>query len=74
VKKTYKTPSAEKIEFDYSESVEACSPNCKDPTHFWHWFNNPCVEPNPSTTAPSTTEPQQQTNDPYYAPGWGLNC
>ncbi len=74
MKKTYKTPFAEKIEFDYSESVEACSPNCKDPTHYWHCFNNQNVDPNPPTQAPAQTQAPQQTNNPYYAPGWGLNC
>lgn len=48
-KKKYNTPTAEKVEFDYKESVVACSewPNCKQATEvsspYWeckstdHW-------------------------------------
>ena len=73
--KTYKTPSAEKVEFDYSESVEACSPNCKDPSHWWHWQNS-CADPNANNSNPTAapTQAPQQSSDQYYAPGWGQNC
>lgn len=36
-KKNYSVPRAEKVEFDYTESVEACSP--------WWWQNN-TTDPN----------------------------
>lgn len=73
VKKAYKTPSAEKIEFDYGESVEACSPNCNVPWHWWHQQQSN-VNPNPATSVPTSGTNEPTKSDPYYAPGWGQNC
>ena len=36
MKKEYKKPMAEKVDFDYTESVEACPSGCVDPGHTWH--------------------------------------
>ena len=38
-KKKYTAPTAEKVEFDYTESVEACPSGCADPGHTWHAGN-----------------------------------
>lgn len=72
MKKPYKTPSAEKMEFDYSESVEACSPWCTNPNHNHPWnCGNSNVNPNPPDSTPT---PTPDPNNQYYAPGWGQNC
>ena len=36
MKKEYIKPTAEKINFDYVESVVACPSGCADQSHSWH--------------------------------------
>ena len=78
MKKEYKTPTAEKVVFDYAESVVACPSGCADPGHSWHSGATypACYHGTISYTAPTTDPGNQgsQGGNQYYAPGWGQNC
>ena len=41
MKKEYKTPEAEKVEFDYTESVVACNSNKTDESDSQHDLGDP---------------------------------
>ena len=79
MKKEYKTPTAEKVVFDYAESVVACPSGCSDPGHTWHsGATYPACYHGPiSYSAPSTQQGTQQNSqgtNQYYAAGWGEHC
>ena len=83
MKKEYKTPTAEKVVFDYAESVVACPSGCTDPGHYWHagYCFGVCNGGNGNGNNNSGNQSSQPTNPPaeqgtnqYYAPGWGLGC
>ena len=83
MKKEYKTPTAEKVVFDYAESVVACPSGCSDPGHSWHSGScyPACYHVNGNGNNNGGNQPSQPTNPPggqnnnqYYAPGWGLGC
>ena len=70
MKKQYETPKAEKLEFDYVESVLACCsryPNCEHQNGQTSDAYN--SDPN-GQYFKCTCQPQTS----YYAGGWGQNC
>lgn len=70
MKKQYETPKAEKVIFDYTETVVACSNIGWCGWCFWY--------PPKQNTQPQQTQgaedPNNRHNNPYFAPGWGLHC
>ena len=82
MKKEYVKPNAEKINFDYVESIVACPSGCSDPGHYWHGGSvyGSCFgiinSNNANNTNSNGNSDTQSTNNnnPYYAPGWGLHC
>ena len=89
MKKQYKKPTVEKINFDYVESVVACPSGCSDPTHWDHQGHNfgTCgwssgfVGGSQGSNQGNNQGGNQGSNqggtnsgNSYYAPGWGLNC
>lgn len=69
MKKHYVTPKAEKVVFDYSETVTACS-------NIW-WFGFCIQYPTPPCNQPpkkEEVEKPKSNNNPYWGPGWGLHC
>lgn len=70
MKKKYETPKAELVIFDYRESVTACSD--------WGWWWGFCAWKCETNTQPQGNQgaenPNKRNSNPYYAPGWGLNC
>ena len=83
MKKKYETPKAEKMEFDYIESVVACCSKYPFCYHQMGVIPNPT---NPPTNPPAKTgggngynsDPNGQFykcgNSSYYGAGWGKNC
>ena len=61
MKKKYERPYAEKVEFDYTDSVTACS-------SFWWWW---CCQNNESSACKTDTQQKQQAetkkqSNPYW--------
>ena len=82
MKKKYETPKAERLDFDYIESVVAC---CSRYPYCVHTgvIPNPTNPPtNPQTQKSSgagyNSDPNGQFfkcgNTSYYGAGWGKNC
>ncbi len=85
MKKRYEKPSAEKINFDYVESVVACPSGCANPSHWDHlgYYYGSCglsggnQGGNQGGNEGGNQGGNQGSNEggnSYYAPGWGLNC
>ena len=72
-KKQYSKPQAEKVDFDYVESVVACPSGCVEPSHTWH-----AGQAYPICNGGGNNNNNNNNNnngvDPYYAPGWSLGC
>ena len=80
MKKEYLKPTAEKINFDYVESVVACPSGCPDPSHPYH-YGEKCGSCGQSAgnsgnsgVVDPTTHGHVQQPTCHYAPGWGLGC
>ncbi len=82
MRKEYVKPTAEKINFDYVESVVACPSGCADPGHSWHagstypscYGSNVLNKNNNNNNNGNNNNQGQNGTNPYYAPGWGLGC
>ena len=57
MKKQYEAPKAEKVVFDYTESVAACTSNFIP----W-WYINPICPPKSEATQPPTNENRSNQN------------
>jgi len=69
MKRKYETPKAEKVVFDYTETVVACSNIGWCGWCFWF--------PPKQNTQPQETEvikPPKTNTNPFWAAGWGLHC
>jgi hypothetical protein len=82
MKKKYETPKAEKMEFDYIESVVACCSRYPYCVHTGAIPNptNPSINPTAQTGGGDgyNSNPNGQFykcgNSSYYGAGWGQNC
>lgn len=83
MKKVYETPKAERMEFDYIESVVACCsrwPFCVHTTGVIPDPTNPPPNPQAKTSGGDgyNSDPNGQFykcgNSSYYGAGWGKNC
>ena len=73
MKRKYNTPTAEKMEFDYTESVEACSPG----KQILSYIPGPyctCTGGGQNNGGQNNGGQNNGGSNDYYAPGWGLNC